>query len=139
MTIIEISMKDILTAKIGARLLLLLEFMEWNVKEIIQVVKKHDKLLAQWEGSHGGGGAQDGDDGGNGLDDNDGSPRYVRLRQEYLPRFAMYSSDPKICCLYTAVTDARNDCPLGAQGGGRGGEGSGKPGVGRKVSSSSSS
>ncbi|KAL3768256.1 hypothetical protein ACHAW5_000009 [Stephanodiscus triporus] len=100
---------------IGGKLLLLLEFVEYNVEAIIKIVKKHDKLLAEWEGSH--------------LD-RDGGCRYSRLRREYLPRFAVFSSDPNVRCLFGAAADAGNDRnDSGRADGGMGNVGGGGGGV----------
>lgn len=111
---------------IGMKLLSLLTFVEWNVESIIKLVKKHDKLLAEWEtnGGHGGGGGTSrGEREGEGVDGYSHSVasssrnrhhhhpqgRRRRLRREYLPRFAVYSSDPNVRCLYGAAADAGND------------------------------
>ncbi|KAL3808713.1 hypothetical protein ACHAXA_003792 [Cyclostephanos tholiformis] len=112
---------------IGMKLLHLLIFVEWNVESIIKVVKKHDKLLAAWESNGGARGERDGDDGeGGGIHHRGGgadassysaassSRNYHRrgrrrLRREYLPRFAIYSPDPNVRCLYGAAADAGND------------------------------
>eukprot|EP00985_Skeletonema_marinoi_P028880 scaffold26213_cov73-Skeletonema_marinoi.AAC.1 len=67
--------------RVGSKLLLLLEFIELNVEAITKIVKKHDKAVSRWEESSGG--HNHGDD----------QPRYQRLRTQYLPRFAVHSTN----------------------------------------------
>jgi hypothetical protein len=80
--------------RVGSKLLLLLEFIELNIEAITKIVKKHDKAVARWEASsahhHYG----------------DEQHRYQRLRTQYLPRFAVYSSNANVRCLYLIATDA---------------------------------
>ena len=80
--------------RVGSRLLLLLEFVELNVEAINKIVKKHDKLVARWEDSS--------------SEPNFGAElsRYKRLRKQYLPRFAVYSSNANVRCLFLIATDA---------------------------------
>lgn len=80
--------------QIGSKLLLLLEFVELNVEAIVKIVKKHDKLLSRWEESN-----------ANTTQGGDKS-QFTRLRRQYLPRFAVYSSDPNVRCLFLAAADA---------------------------------
>ena len=81
--------------------MLLLEFVELNIEAIVKIVKKHDKCLSKWE-------------------KNEGKEKKTRismfkkknctrLRRQYLPRFAVYSSDPNVRCLFLAAADA-GDC-----------------------------
>ncbi|KAL7535604.1 hypothetical protein ACHAXR_006599 [Thalassiosira sp. AJA248-18] len=84
--------------RIGSKLLLLLEFVELNIEAIIKIVKKHDKNLSKWEescSSH--------------LHSGASQVKLTRLRRQYLPRFAVYSSDPNVRCLFLAAADA-GDC-----------------------------
>eukprot|EP00804_Cyclotella_cryptica_P016564 CCRYP_020526-RA/>CCRYP_020526-RA protein AED:0.06 eAED:0.06 QI:148/1/1/1/1/0.85/7/1320/622 len=95
-------------ARIGSKLLLLLEFVDLNVTAITKIVKKHDKCLAQWEeSSHNARGRM------RSLSIStshcDETSRYQRLRRQYLPRFARFSSDPNIRCLFLLAADA-GDC-----------------------------
>jgi len=79
--------------RVGSKLLLLLEFVELNVDAITKIVKKHDKAVARWEALsvyHYG----------------DEQHRYQRLRTQYLPRFAVYSSNANVRCLFLIATDA---------------------------------
>jgi len=78
---------------IGTKLLLLLEFVELNVDAIVKIVKKHDKLLSKWEESK------------SGLHQ-EHPLKYTRLRRQYLPRFAVYSSNPNVRCLFLMAADA---------------------------------
>ena len=79
--------------RVGSRLLLLLEFVELNVEAINKIVKKHDKLVARWEATSEHNFGED-------------SSRYKRLRTQYLPRFAVYSSNANVRCLFLIATDA---------------------------------
>lgn len=81
--------------RIGSKLLLLLEFVELNVEAIVKIVKKHDKLLSRWEES-------------SGSSRNASANVYTRLRRQYLPRFAVNSSNPNVRCLFMAAADAGN-------------------------------
>ena len=90
--------------RIGNKLLLLLEFVELNVESVTKIVKKHDKRLALWEQAS------------NPRRRNrslsisssyqEQMERYERLRRQYLPRFARFSSDPNIRCLFLLAADA---------------------------------
>ena len=83
--------------RIGSKLLLLLEFVELNIEAIVKIVKKHDKLLARSEESY------------HPVAGHHDTSRFTRLRRQYLPRFAVYSSDPNVRCLFLAAADA-GDC-----------------------------
>ena len=84
--------------RIGSKLLLLLEFVELSIDAVIKIVKKHDKFLAKWASSS--------------LTRSitkyaiSSEDQYVRLRRQYLPRFAMHSSDPNLRCLFLLAADA---------------------------------
>eukprot|EP00584_Thalassiosira_punctigera_P006648 CAMPEP_0172540916 /NCGR_PEP_ID=MMETSP1067-20121228/11820_1 /TAXON_ID=265564 ORGANISM="Thalassiosira punctigera, Strain Tpunct2005C2" /NCGR_SAMPLE_ID=MMETSP1067 /ASSEMBLY_ACC=CAM_ASM_000444 /LENGTH=900 /DNA_ID=CAMNT_0013326849 /DNA_START=131 /DNA_END=2833 /DNA_ORIENTATION=+ len=80
--------------RVGSKLILLLHFVELNIEAIVKIVKKHDKILSKWEESH---------------QSSEETSRYVRLRREYLPRFAVYSHEPNVRCLFLAAADA-GDC-----------------------------
>lgn len=79
--------------RVGSKLLLLLEFVELNVEAITKIVKKHDKSVARWEASseHINHGEQS---------------RYQRLRTQYLPRFAVHSTNANVRCLFLIAADA---------------------------------
>lgn len=83
--------------RVGSKLLWLLEFAELNILAIIKIVKKHDKFLARWEESN-----------NHRTVGNQDKCRYKRLRRQYLPRFAAYSSDPNVRCLFLVAADAGN-------------------------------
>ena len=76
-----------------------------NIEAIIKIVKKHDKFLVRWEEDH------------NETNINPNNPYYKRLRRQYLPRFAIYSDDPNVRCLFVMAADAGNDCSSGGGGG----------------------
>lgn len=79
--------------RVGSKLLLLLEFIELNVEAITKIVKKHDKAVARLEASSG---------------DRYGEEqhRYQRLRTQYLPRFAVHSTNANVRCLFLIAADA---------------------------------
>ncbi|EED86398.1 predicted protein [Thalassiosira pseudonana CCMP1335] len=79
--------------RIGSKLLLLLEFVEINIEAIIKIVKKHDKFISEESTK------QLQQQQRQGL-------RFERLRRQYLPRFAKYSSDPNLRCLFLIAADA---------------------------------
>eukprot|EP00970_Alexandrium_tamarense_P012237 scaffold2846_cov231-Alexandrium_tamarense.AAC.15 len=79
--------------RIGSKLLLLLEFIEINIEAIIKIVKKHDKFISEESTK------QLQQQQRQGL-------RFERLRRQYLPRFAKYSSDPNLRCLFLIAADA---------------------------------
>jgi len=88
------SLRMQLIDRVGSKLLLLLEFVELNVEAITKIVKKHDKSVARWEASsehhnHG-----------------DYQSRYQRLRTQYLPRFAVHSTNANVRCLFLIAADA---------------------------------
>ena len=93
--------------QIGIKVLLLLEFVELNIEAIIKIVKKHDKFLVRWEEEH---------------TNNANNHPYKRLRRQYLPRFAIYSDDPNVRCLFVMAADAGAGNNSSSSGG-RGGEG----------------
>ena len=97
-----------LLAQIGSKLLLLLEFVDLNVTAVTKIVKKHDKCFAQWEES-----SQNSRGRMHSLSISSSrceeTSRYQRLRRQYLPRFARFSSDPNIRCLFLLAADA-GDC-----------------------------
>jgi hypothetical protein len=95
--------------RIGNKLLLLLEFVELNVEAVTKIVKKHDKCYARWEASsHGRLRSLS-------VPSSKESPRHERLRRLYLPRFARFSSNPNIRCLFLLAADA-GDCYCDASG-----------------------
>jgi hypothetical protein len=84
--------------RIGSTLLLLLEYVELNIEAIVKIVKKHDKCLSKWERK---------------IKNKSEECKMMiktknctRLRRQYLPRFAVYSSDPNVRCLFLAAADA---------------------------------
>ena len=84
--------------RIGSTLLLLLEYVELNIEAIVKIVKKHDKCLSKWEKK---------------MKNKSEECKMMiktknctRLRRQYLPRFAVYSSDPNVRCLFLAAADA---------------------------------
>mmetsp|Transcript_16368 Transcript_16368/g.37871 ORF Transcript_16368/g.37871 Transcript_16368/m.37871 type:complete len:911 (-) Transcript_16368:60-2792(-) len=82
---------NILT-RVGCKLLLLLEFVELNIQAIDNIVKKHDKAVAAIEKSR--------------RIEWEVKAQYKRLRREYLPRFASFSPNPNVRCLYHIAADA---------------------------------
>ena len=80
--------------RVGSKLLLLLEFIELNVEAITKIIKKHDKAVARWEASS------------STAHHYGEPPRYQRLRTQYLPRFAVHSSNANVRCLFLIATDA---------------------------------
>jgi hypothetical protein len=100
-----------LLVRIGNKLLLLLEFVELNVEAVTKIVKKHDKLFAQWE-QHSNQVRKRSSSISSSYQE---SERYERLRRQYLPRFARFSSDPNIRCLFLLAADA-GDCFCGMNG-----------------------
>lgn len=90
--------------RIGSTLLLLLEFVELNIEAIVKIVKKHDKFLSKWEKTEGT--QQKAKTMSTKMTR---KKNCTRLRRQYLPRFAVYSSDPNVRCLFLAAADA-GDC-----------------------------
>ena len=91
--------------RIGNKLLLLLEFVELNVESVTKIVKKHDKRLALWESSN-----QRRRNRSLSISSyHDQNERYERLRRQYLPRFARFSADPNIRCLFLLAADAGSE------------------------------
>jgi hypothetical protein len=101
-----------LLVRIGNKLLLLLEFVELNVEAVTKIVKKHDKLFSQWE-------QHSNQERKRSLSISssyqESHQRYERLRRQYLPRFARFSPDPNIRCLFLLAADA-GDCSCGMRG-----------------------
>ncbi|KAL7554577.1 hypothetical protein ACHAWF_018061 [Thalassiosira exigua] len=87
--------------RVGTKLLLLLDFVQLNIEAIVKIVKKHDKFLSRWEDSNGRHRLS--------IAFVDDESRYTRLRRQYLPRFAVRSSEPNVRCLFLAAADA-GDC-----------------------------
>jgi hypothetical protein len=92
--------------RIGNKLLLLLEFVELNVEAVTKIVKKHDKQYARWESNERSHGRRRTHSISSYQEHH---TRYERLRRQYLPRFARFSSDPNIRCLFLLAADA-GDC-----------------------------
>lgn len=65
------------------------------VEAITKIIKKHDKAVASWESSS-----------AHIYHHSDEQPQYQRLRTQYLPRFAVYSSNANVRCLFLIATDA---------------------------------
>jgi len=95
--------------RIGNKLLLLLEFVELNIEAIVKIVKKHDKFLSKWEESSSSSSSSFHKRNNHHQNAKDDKSRYTRLRRQYLPRFAIFSSDPNVRCLFLAAADA-GDC-----------------------------
>ncbi len=91
--------------RVGSKLLHLLEFVELSIDAVIKIVKKHDKFLAQWEKMQHQYRHQYRKSSSSSYASHE-SNQYMRLRREYLPRFAMYSSDPNLRCLFLLAADA---------------------------------
>lgn len=98
---------------VGSKLLLLLEFVELNVESVTKIVKKHDKRYAQWEESHHSGQGRMRSFSLSSSSFQGHIKRYERLRRQYLPRFARFSDDPNIRCLFLLAADA-GDCFFGS-------------------------
>lgn len=104
-----------LLVRVGSKLLLLLEFVELNVEAVTKIVKKHDKMFARWEQSKNQQRRQRSLSMSISSSHQEQFERYERLRRQYLPRFARFSSDPNIRCLFLLAADA-GECFCGTAG-----------------------
>mmetsp|Transcript_13049 Transcript_13049/g.27766 ORF Transcript_13049/g.27766 Transcript_13049/m.27766 type:complete len:1004 (-) Transcript_13049:71-3082(-) len=91
--------------RVGSKLLHLLEFVELSIDAVIKIVKKHDKFLAKWEKMHHQYRHRYRRSSSSSYASHENN-QYTRLRRKYLPRFAMYSSDPNLRCLFLLAADA---------------------------------